>query len=95
VLFKPLRSELYDFNRSIVLIDHNKALAPAALAQLSFPFETIYSAQRFHDNNYELLNKVILDLECQVTIVIAGNSEDGSIWVGYCGYYTGSFEKAG
>jgi hypothetical protein len=95
VLFKPLRSELYDFNRSIVLIDLNKALAPAALAQLSFPFETIYSAQRFHDNNYELLNKVILDLECQVTIVIAGNSEDGSIWVGYCGYYTGSFEKAG
>jgi hypothetical protein len=90
-----LRSELYDFNRSIVLIDLNKALAPAALAQLSFPFETIYSAQRFHDNNYELLNKVILDLECQVTIVIAGNSEDGSIWVGYCGYYTGSFEKAG
>ena len=95
MLFKPLRSELYDFNRSIVLIDLNKALAPAALAQLSFPFETIYSAQRFHDNNYELLNKVILDLECQVTIVIAGNSEDGSIWVGYCGYYTGSFEKAG
>jgi hypothetical protein len=95
VLFKPLRSELYDFNRSIVLIDHNKALAPAALAQLSFPFETIYSAQRFHDNNYELLNKVILNLECQDTIVIAGNSEDGSICVGYCGYYTGSFEKAG
>jgi hypothetical protein len=77
VLFKPLRSELYDFERSIVLIELNKVLAPAALAQLSFPFETIYSAQRFHDNSCKLLNKVILDSESQDIIVIAGNNEDG------------------
>ncbi|MFT6992875.1 MAG: hypothetical protein ACJASL_004876 [Paraglaciecola sp.] len=77
MLFKPLRSELYDFERSIVLIELNKVLAPAALVQLSFPFETIYSAQRFHDNSCKLLNKVILDSESQDIIVIAGNNEDG------------------
>ena len=94
VLLKSLRNALYDFDRSTVLIELNKVLASDALVQLSFPFETMHGVQSFYDSAYEPLHKAIPDLECRDTIVMAGDSEDGSHWVGYCGYYTGSFEKS-
>lgn len=95
-LLKPLSNALYNFDRSTVLFELNKVLAPDALVQLSFPFETMHGSQNFYDNAYEPLNKAIPDLERRETIVMSGENYngDGSYWVGCCGYYTGSFEKS-
>ena len=94
MLLQPLRNALYDFDHSTVLSELNKVFAPNALVQLSHPFKTMYGGQRFYEKAYKPLNKAIPDLECRDTIVMAGSSEDGSHWVGCCGYYTGSFEKS-
>jgi predicted ester cyclase len=93
-LLKPLRNALYNFDRSSALFELNKVLAPDALVQLSYPFETMCGAQSFYEVAYEPLSNAIPDLERRETILLAGISEDGSNWVGCCGYYTGSFEKS-
>lgn len=93
-LLKPLRQALYNFDRASVLNELNQVLASDAVVKLSYPFETLHGAQTFFDTAYQSLNNAIPDLERRETIVMAGDSEDGSHWVGMCGYYTGSFEKS-
>jgi predicted ester cyclase len=93
-LLKPLRNALYNFENTTVLTELNKVLAPDVLVQLSFPLETMHGVQWFFDTAYAPLHKAIPDLERRETIVMAGNSEDKSHWVGFCGYYTGSFENS-
>ncbi|XPF93593.1 ester cyclase [Colwellia sp. RE-S-Sl-9] len=93
-LLKPLRQALYNFDRVSVLNELNHVLASDAVVKLSYPFETLHGAQTFFDIAYQPLNNAIPDLERRETIVMAGDSEDGSHWVGMCGYYTGSFEKS-
>ncbi|WP_076419862.1 ester cyclase [Colwellia sp. UCD-KL20] len=93
-LLKPLRQALYNFDRVSVLTELKHIMAPDVLVQLSYPFETLQGAQTFFDIAYQPLNNAIPDLERRETIVMAGDSEDGSHWVGMCGYYTGSFEKS-
>lgn len=93
ILLKPLRTALYNFEPSSVITALNKILAPDALIQLSHPFEVMYGANDFYDKAYIPLLQAIPDLECRDTIAMAGKSEDGSHWLGYCGYYTGSFEN--
>jgi predicted ester cyclase len=92
-LLKPLRQALYNFDAKAVLAELNNIIAPDALVQLCYPFETMHGAQKFYDIAYKSLVKAIPDLECRDTIMMSGKSDDGSHWVGYCGYYTGSFEK--
>lgn len=94
ILLKPLRSALYNFENTTVLTELNKVLAPDVLVKLSFPLETMHGALCFFDTAYAPLHKAIPDLERRETIVMAGTSEDKSHWVGFCGYYTGSFENS-
>ena len=93
-LLKPLRQALYNFDRVSVLNEFNYVLASDAVVKLSYPFEKLHGAQTFFETAYQPLNNAIPDLERRETIVMAGDSEDGSHWVGMCGYYTGSFEKS-
>lgn len=93
-LLKPLRDALYNFENTTVLTQLNKVLAPNVLVQLSFPLETMHGARSFFETAYAPLHKAIPDLERRETIVVAGHSEDKSHWVGFCGYYTGSFESS-
>jgi len=94
VLLKPLRDALYNFEPKIVLEQLNSVLSSDALVQLCYPFETMHGAQAFFDIAYMTLNRAIPDIERRETIAMAGDSEDGTHWVGMCGYYTGSFEKS-
>ncbi len=93
-LLKPLRQALYDFDPEQVLVELKKVLIPDALVHLAFPFETMKGAEQFFDSAYSPLVKAIPDLERRETIVMAGSSDNGSHWVGFCGYYTGSFEQS-
>jgi len=93
-LLQPLRTALHNFEENAVLSHLHKIFATDALIQLSFPFETMYGAQNFYDIAYKPLFEAISDLECRDTIVVAGENDDGSHWVGCCGYYTGTFTKS-
>lgn len=94
VILQPLRNALYNFDPKTVLKALEQALAPDVLVQLCYPFETMYGVADFFETAYAPLNLAIPDLERRETIVMAGHCEDGSHWVGFCGYYTGSFEKS-
>lgn len=93
-LLNPLRQALYNYHGETVLSEMTKLFAPDAKVQLSFPFETMIGAQAFYDRAFKELQQAIPDLERRDTIVMAGSSDDNEHWVGCCGYYTGSFERA-
>lgn len=92
-LLQPLRQALYNFEPSQVLAELNNVLAPEVVAQVSFPLETMIGVNNFYEKAYAPLAQAIPDLERRETIVMAGSCEDDTHWVGFCGYYTGSFEK--
>jgi predicted ester cyclase len=92
-LLKPLRKALYNFDRNLALVELTQIMAPDVLVQLCYPFETMRGAQSFYDLAYAPLVDAIPDLECRDTIMMSGVSDDGSYWVGCCGYYTGCFNQ--
>ena len=91
-LLQPLRQAMVNFDQANVMAQLDNLLVKDALVQLCFPFETMHGAKEFYDNAYAPLFQAIPDLERRETIVMAGASEQGSHWIGFCGYYTGSFE---
>ena len=93
-IIKPLSQALYDYDDKVVYQAIKKVFAPDAKIQLSYPFETLAGPESLYQDIYQPLHYAIPDLERRETIVIAGTSEDGSAWVGCCGYYTGSFENS-
>ena len=93
-LLQPLRTALYNFDSSTVLTQLQKILAPDVRVHLSSPFETMHGVDEFFTRAYQPLYKAIPDLERRETIVMAGSSEHGHHWVGFCGYYTGSLENS-
>ncbi|WOH35781.1 ester cyclase [Thalassotalea fonticola] len=92
-LLQPLRNALYDFDETVVSSELEHAFAKDAKVKLAFPFEDLAGAQGLFEQAYLPLYRAIPDLERRETIVMAGESADGSHWLGCCGYYTGSFEK--
>ncbi|MGK2231481.1 MAG: putative ester cyclase [Colwellia sp.] len=93
-LIKPFSESLYNFNEVAVRQAIKQIFSPNAKLQLSFPFETLSGPDRLFEDVYKPLQRAIPDLERRETIVMAGTSEEGSHWVGCCGYYTGSFESS-
>ncbi|PAJ76276.1 polyketide cyclase [Pseudoalteromonas sp. NBT06-2] len=93
-LLQPLQQALFNFESSQVLTQLNKVLDPEVVVHLCFPFETMKGVEQFYERAYAPLLKAIPDLERRETIVMSGSCEDKSEWVGFCGYYTGSFEQA-
>lgn len=92
-LIKPLSQALYDYDANGVCQAIKTIFSPNAKIQLSYPFEALAEPNSLYKDVYKPLHKAIPDLERRETIVMAGMSEDGSQWVGCCGYYTGSFER--
>ncbi|XQW86336.1 ester cyclase [Thalassotalea piscium] len=93
-VIKPFSQALYDYDENKLIKAINKVFSPKAKLQLSFPFETLSGRESLFENVYKPLSHAIPDLERRETILISGTADDGSIWVGCCGYYTGSFEKS-
>lgn len=92
-LIKLFCTHLYDLDLEALRIFIQTKMTSNALVQYCYPFETLASPDRIIPEIYAPLNAAIPDLERRDTIVMAGESADGSDWVGCCGYYTGSFEK--
>ncbi|MEM7424436.1 MAG: ester cyclase, partial [Pseudomonadota bacterium] len=91
MLTAPLRAAMYDFSPAVRT--ELERLAPDAVFQLAYPFETIEGAGPYYDSAYAPLLDAIPDLERRDHIVIAGPDEAGAQWVGCGGYYLGTFVR--
>jgi len=89
----PLRAALYDFDGEAVRAALKTAFAPDAAVRLAFPFEDLAGPDALFENALRALHGAFADLERRDTIVMAGPTEDGQVWVGCCGYYAGAFTR--
>ncbi|WP_191600033.1 ester cyclase [Marinomonas algicola] len=92
-LIGSFRMALYDFSEASLTHVINEIFSENALLKFPFPFETIASKKALVTDIYRPLASAFVGLERRDTIVMAGDSNHDSEWVGCCGYYTGSFEK--
>ncbi|WND03026.1 ester cyclase [Temperatibacter marinus] len=92
-LIAPLRNAMYNFEEMSVRHALQSTFSQDAKIQLCHPFENMACIEDLYDRAYAPLYEAIPDLERRDTLLMSGPSEDGSHWVGCCGYYTGSFEK--
>lgn len=90
-LVAPLRAAQYDFDDAGVRAALDAVLAPDADVRLAHPLGQMTGPAAFFDRAYAPLFDAWPDLERRDTIVIAGTDDDGALWVGACGYYTGTF----
>lgn len=90
-LVAPLRAAQYDFDDAGVRAALDAVLAPDAVVRLAHPLGQMTGPAAFFDRAYAPLFDAWPDLERRDTIVIAGTDDDGALWVGACGYYTGTF----
>jgi len=89
----PLRAALYDFDMDAVRTQLEATFSPRASIRLAFPFEDLDGPEDFLCRALLPLFHAFPDLERRDTIVMAGPADDGEIWVGCCGYYTGTFAR--
>lgn len=92
-LLKPLRDALYDYDSETVASTIKQLFSDDAQVHLSYPFETLDSAESLYHTVFQPLQEAIPDLERRDTIVIAGTTDQGNHWVGCCGFYTGSLMR--
>lgn len=90
-LVQPLRQALYDFEEGPVRSALLEAFHRDAQVYLAYPFENVGGAEDLFRNVLLPLRNAIPDLERRDTIVMAGETPQGSNWVGCAGYYTGTF----
>jgi predicted ester cyclase len=92
-LITPLRKAMSEFELAPVQSILSKIFNEGAKIHLAHPFETLPSVAAYLDQALLPLFTAIPDLERRDTIVIEGQSDNGSTWVGCCGYWTGTFAK--
>ncbi len=90
-LMRPLRRALYDFEEETVKSALTRAFHRDARIYLAYPFENVGGPQDLFHVVLLPLHAAIPDLERRDTIVMAGETSNGSDWVGCAGYYTGTF----
>lgn len=87
----PLRAALYDFDIARVKSAIEAAFTPDAVVRLGYPFEDLDGALVLFDKALAPLKRAFPDLERRDTIVMAGRTNAGELWVGCLGYYAGKF----
>lgn len=90
-VIRPLRRALYDYEPEAVQAALDTAFHRDAAVHLAYPFEDLDGAAELFGRAYAPLAAAVPDLERRDTIVMAGPADDGSHWVGCCGFYTGTF----
>ena len=93
-VISPLRKALYNFDADAVKAALTGVFAKDAIVRLAYPFEDIDGAASLYGDAVAKLANAFPDLERRDTIIMAGPSQGGDIWVGCCGYYTGKFARA-
>lgn len=89
-LIAPWRAALYDLDgdnakRALLHMSQDAAFHICA------PFGDFDNADAVYDRVFAPLIKAMPDLERRDFIVMAGEDEQGALWVGTCGYYVGTF----
>lgn len=90
-LFQPVRQALYDYQPQQVQSALHALFSADAVVKLAYPFETLAGAEALYAEAYAPLAQAIPDLERRDTIIMAGYDQSGELWLGACGYYTGTF----
>ena len=93
-LIAELRLAMYDFSESRVLKVLEKLFISEAIFRVCYPFGKKVGVDNFFMDVFTPFLHALPDLERRDTIVMAGPTQEGSDWVGCCGYYTGTFSKA-
>ena len=93
-LIAELRLAMYDFSESRVLKVLEKLFISEAVFRVCYPFGKKVGVDNFFIDVFTPFLHALPDLERRDTIVMAGPTQEGSDWVGCCGYYTGTFSKA-
>ena len=93
-LIAELRLAMYDFSESRVLKVLEKLFISEAVFRVCYPFGKKVGVDNFFMDVFTPFLHALPDLERRDTIVMAGTTQEGSDWVGCCGYYTGTFSKA-
>ena len=93
-LLQSWRDALYDFEgdaKARTILQH---IAPDAVFHMCYPFGDFSKADDFYDVVFAPLTRAWRDLERRDYIVMAGEDQQGNIWVGCAGYYVGTFSSA-
>tara|TARA_E500000331_G_scaffold82001_1_gene77503 strand:- start:3619 stop:4617 length:999 start_codon:yes stop_codon:yes gene_type:complete len=85
---------MYDFSESRVRKVLEKLFISEAVFRVCYPFGKKVGVDNFFMDVFTPFLHALPDLERRDTIVMAGPTQEGSDWVGCCGYYTGTFSKA-
>jgi len=93
-LISPIGKALYNFDANEVRTALTSAFAKKAIVRLAYPFEDLDGAAGLYGDAIAKLADAFPDLERRDTIVMAGLSQDGNVWVGCCGYYAGKFARS-
>ncbi|MFP7673678.1 ester cyclase [Marivita sp. S0852] len=86
----PVFDAMRGFEPDAVRAELAKA-APAAVFRMCHPFGTLKGADAYCDAVLLPLAQAMQDLRRQEVIRIAGRDQDGAMWVGSCGAYTGKW----
>lgn len=92
-IIAPLRAPLYNNDIAAFRSAIASSFVPNALIQLGHPFETLDGPEDFLATAIMPLATAFPDLERRDMIILAGEADTGTYWIGCCGYYTGTFER--
>ncbi|WP_120632144.1 ester cyclase [Ruegeria sp. EL01] len=90
-LLTPLRRALYDWDDAAVRRALETHFSPDAVFRCCHPFGDQNSPQAFFENVLTPLRKAWPDAERRDWLVMVGEDEHGSNWVGCGGHYVGTF----
>ena len=88
-----LRAAMHNFELETVKSRLGRLFRQNARIHLAHPFETLRNHDAFFGQALSPLFAAIPDLERRESIAIAGRSLIGNNWVGFAGYYTGTFTR--
>jgi predicted ester cyclase len=92
-LFGPLRLAMRNFAEVPVRDALQTLFAPEAIIHLCHPFSDLSGSDALYDKAYGPLFKALPDLERRDWILMAGEDQDGAMWLGAGGHYMGTFIK--
>ena len=92
-LFSEMRLAMRDFDEQSVRTTLAHSFNRDAVIHLCHPFGDLHGAESLYDKAYAPLFAALPDLERRDWIVIAGEDDEGALWLGAGGHYMGTFMR--